>query len=430
MSANGQMKISKYNKLFEVDDVSILANTMHGSVCVLEEKAASLYKSGDIESIEDFEAFCREEYFIPSDVDEDAILRNARRACLEDSREINLVIATTLECNFRCPYCFEERKRGHMDEETILQLIPFLSSLVTEKTEVITLGWFGGEPLLYPEVIFDLENRVRSFARKRGIRVSSSITTNGYLLDEGMLDRLGKCGIDLLKITLDGDAANHDVKRVLVDGRGTFSTIRQNIGRAADKGFNILIRVNIDKSNMSAFRDVEKIFEGVPNVICYSAMVSPEMTQSSAQRQSCLSYDEYGKYFNTLRENASIDDLMSIGIRSCMAERSYSFVVDSGGNLYKCVSDIGFENRSCGTLEMLSPCGYSDRYTNRDPLSEDECESCIYYPICWGGCFNEFEKSGKHACCAAKYLLKDVIKEYIRKEVAHEDNRSSKSKDS
>lgn len=106
-----------------------------------------------------------------------------------------------------------------------------------------------------------------------------------------------------------------------------------------------------------------------------------------------------------------------------MAERSYSFVIDPEGKLYKCVSDFGFENRNCGTLERPFACEYSDRYTNRDPLSEDECDNCIYYPVCWGSCINEFEKSGKHACCAAKYLLGDTIIEYARRKVTHEDNR-------
>ena len=43
---------------------------------------------------------------------------------------LGLTITPTLNCNFRCQYCFEEHKVGNMDQHTQDALIQFISKRV------------------------------------------------------------------------------------------------------------------------------------------------------------------------------------------------------------------------------------------------------------------------------------------------------------
>lgn len=64
-----------------------------------------------------------------------------------DKSRLNLIIAPTLNCNFNCPYCFENDKRAStMSDSTINDLIDFIKSF--EGIKEMSLTWYGGEPLL------------------------------------------------------------------------------------------------------------------------------------------------------------------------------------------------------------------------------------------------------------------------------------------
>ena len=62
-------------------------------------------------------------------------------------RIFRLTIAPTLDCNFDCPYCYENRRNGKMSEEVQDALIDFIQNSVTSETSVMDISWYGGEPL-------------------------------------------------------------------------------------------------------------------------------------------------------------------------------------------------------------------------------------------------------------------------------------------
>jgi len=68
----------------------------------------------------------------------------------------------------------------------------------------------------------------------------------------------------------------------------------------------------------------------------------------------------------------------------CMVENSDGFVVNFDGTLYKCPAFIGHEAYAIGDLKT----GLKDyRQTHKlDIWKNEECISCEYLPLCFGGC--------------------------------------------
>ena len=57
-------------------------------------------------------------FIIDDDVNELEILRIRNREAVRN-QSYQLIINPTLECNFRCWYCYENHKKGHMNETTV-----------------------------------------------------------------------------------------------------------------------------------------------------------------------------------------------------------------------------------------------------------------------------------------------------------------------
>lgn len=60
---------------------------------------------------------------------------------------MNLIIAPTMNCNFRCSYCFEKKFRNTkmMDLSLTQKIIDFAKE---RKVKHLKIDWYGGEPLL------------------------------------------------------------------------------------------------------------------------------------------------------------------------------------------------------------------------------------------------------------------------------------------
>jgi len=71
-----------------------------------------------------------------------------------------------------------------MDIDTQNYLFDFVKkSLLENNCKYLSIMWYGGEPLLHKNVIYDLSEKFTSFCIKNSIAYSAAIVTNGFLLD-------------------------------------------------------------------------------------------------------------------------------------------------------------------------------------------------------------------------------------------------------
>lgn len=153
-----------------------------------------------------------------------------------DRKLSHIILQVTQGCNLRCKYCiYSEQANPHqrshsskrMSWETAKRGIDFLYEHSVDSQE-ITVGFYGGEPLLELPLI----KRVIAYTRKKfaGKKVSFSMTSNGTLLTDDIIRFLSKENLRLM-ISLDGPKEIHDKNRVFVDGTGSFDTLMKNVRR-------------------------------------------------------------------------------------------------------------------------------------------------------------------------------------------------------
>ena len=94
-----------------------------------------------------------------------------------------------------------------MSKETIERIKKHIKHKIeVEKIPSLSLGWFGGEPLLcFDTVVYPISQYAKQLCKKNKIRYTSSITTNAYLLNEDIISKIIDIELFSYQITLDGD---------------------------------------------------------------------------------------------------------------------------------------------------------------------------------------------------------------------------------
>jgi AdoMet-dependent heme synthase len=118
----------------------------------------------------------------------------------------HVMVSLTSRCQCSCRHCGVGLRPNHggsdSDKTAILRTIDEI-----QKLGAYSVYFFGGEPLLVPELPAYI-----SYARAKGLR--TRLDTNGLLLDEEMVIRLKKTGLDEIGISIDSlDSEIHDSNR-------------------------------------------------------------------------------------------------------------------------------------------------------------------------------------------------------------------------
>ena len=143
-----------------------------------------------------------------------------------------LVLQITQDCNFRCSYCAYSGEFSHMlphknesiSMETARRSIDFLMSH-SRADELLTVIFYGGEPLLEFEMLTEIVAYGDSFNR----RMQYGVSTNGSLLSSKVARWLSDHPNVFVTVTLNGK--NHDMYRLDVEGHGTLTLILNRLNR-------------------------------------------------------------------------------------------------------------------------------------------------------------------------------------------------------
>ena len=304
---------------------------------------------------------------------------------------LSLTIAVTRACNFDCSYCFEGNRTGSpMSREVEDKLIRFIRAHQAKKLNVV---WYGGEPLL----AFDRLKSIDGSIKETGKPYQAMIVTNGYLLTEEKIACLNDLNIGLIQITLDGGRETHNSRRYLKSGKGTYDVILGNIRAlmASDYKGALSIRVNVDTRNEEEFASVYRFFqESYPADFPRRVSVYPGFVRGDDHPQSSCFFDaeERGAFIERMYRAHGIIPLTIFpqpAMQRCTMTHRNSFVVGPDGELYKCWDDVGLKDRVVGTLDVADNwdvAQIAEGMVGCSYLDSEECKSCMYFPICDGGC--------------------------------------------
>ena len=169
-----------------------------------------------------------------------------------DSPEVSVESFCTLhlllneKCNFHCKYCYSAEGRSSAEltmEQIELMLDYFLSGdrRAVKNRTVMFMG--GGEPMLSWPLVQTATLYAEQVAKEQGITLHLSLTTNGSIMDEQMLDFLKEHQFTV-QISFE---VLPDVQR---KQRGNYEHVANNIDRLTSLGINNYVRSTITENNV------------------------------------------------------------------------------------------------------------------------------------------------------------------------------------
>lgn len=356
-----------------------------------------------------------------------------QRAKFMDLGHQHLTILTTTDCNARCYYCFEHGiKKIDMSKEVADATIEFISKNFPKKE--LSILWLGGEPLLKFEIIEYITRKLVDI----GYTLTSSVTTNGILLTQEMVDFFKKFSkLTTLQFSLDAAVGKdyYKVKRYIdFDEDNAFQHVVENIALSLDNGLMTDVRFNFASSNINnaknAFRTVKEMLRGHDLTKAYLFLAPLDLPSTSE-----IVSDFHGNMEHPYLQVVKFQKEMGFPIRAelqtdggdiiasyalmptcyiCGMTTKQKFVVDSDGTLYKCHRFAGHHNLNCGNVfDGVNDNSESLKQFRSTTINDEQCKDCSILPICQSGCIAKRVLLGEgQKCHKIKQVQKDLVRLY------------------
>ncbi|WP_125153454.1 radical SAM/SPASM domain-containing protein [Clostridium rectalis] len=362
-------------------------------------------------------------FLVDENIDEYERINLIQRLQRYSTKELKLTIAPTMNCNMACPYCYEEKNNSKISEDTLIKLIDFIKNYLLENgVKTLTTKWYGGEPLIALDTIKKLSKELIKICDENNIKYTSSIVTNGILLDKATAKTLKNlCNVSSVQITIDGTKNVHNKRRILKSKGNSFEIITNNIETIKEL-LKVIIRINIDKENLHDIPNLidylidERSWGDKVNIYFYPIVKQTDACKANIS--NCFTQDEFGMVHKQLlniihnkKNNSFIDDMYPRkAYTSCAAICANSLVIDPEGNFYTCWDLVGVKNRSIGNV-------YDGIVVNEEYLkwltldTPSQCKKCNHLPICGSGCpFSRLQNGNKPICGFQKISLNELLK--------------------
>lgn len=226
-----------------------------------------------------------------------------------------LTLELTDACNLNCKYCgygemyatHDKRNNKFMTFGTAKTIIDYLYNLWSNKRpaskcRVITIGFYGGEPLLNFDLIREIVNYIESLPPIFDIVFKYNMTTNGILLERYM-NYLVEHKFTLL-ISLDGNEYAHSY-RVDFNNMNSHDKIISNV-RKLKKDFPDYFKNYVSFNSVLHDRnDVRGIKEYINNEFGKKAQISELNNFGICENKK----NEFIRMYHTAESDISIEDV-------------------------------------------------------------------------------------------------------------------------
>lgn len=321
------------------------------------------------------------------------------------------------DCNMTCRYCFAGQgafggKKNLMSRKAAFGGIDFLieNSGPRKNCEI---DFFGGEPLLNFALIKETVDYARKRGREKGKEFKFTVTTNGLLLNEEIMDYLNDEKFSVV-LSLDGRKEVNDRVRREKNGRGSYNTLVPRYISFVEKRQHedYFIRGTYTRYNLDFSRDLQHMVDlGFKIISLEPVVASPDFPYALREDDLKIIKEEYHRIarvyqdlYNTPREFSFYHFNLDLSRGPCIKKRlagcgagTEYLALSPEGDLYPCHQFVGKGEFLMGNvLESLSfDRRLYHRFLGVDVNTKEECHRCWAKFFCGGGCHaNAFNFNG------------------------------------
>lgn len=416
-------KHSNYNVITEYEDLHIVANIIKGTLITLGPEEYEMFQGineKDIKENELVDEMKNVGIIIPIEYDELSYIKYHYWKTKENQSFLNIAINPSYLCNMKCKYCYQqnEKQKDIISQQVLNSIYEFIKKNLTKKIEKVVLSWCGGEAIIVLDYLYDFSIKVKNLCDKKNIGFESNLSTNGYALNQVIIDKLCQMGVTNIQTTLAGAKSDHDWLRPEKSGQPTYDTIIKNLANAKRYFKSILVIVNITSTNINGIYQMLDCLDA--NELKGNVYITFKriLTYGIEENKSlCLSKSEFNKNVIKITEYA-IKLGLTLGNMSnfkasyinCYAGHSNTYAFDMYGNVYKCMecnnsnTKIGMIDDNGNLIEETQVL-----HTGFDVFSDEKCCNCVMLPNCAGGCISK-------RCMNEEYCedVRESVKEYLK----------------
>ncbi|MFH0930082.1 MAG: radical SAM protein [Candidatus Moraniibacteriota bacterium] len=294
-------------------------------------------------------------------------------------------IYITYNCNLRCSFCYVKeklsQKRKDIPDKKIDQIVKYIADNEKKGDWVV---FFGGEPLLVPQVIDKFIKKLRN------TQIRFAMYTNGLLLNKIPKAILEK--ISVIFVSADGDKKTQEKHR----GAGSYHRIIKNIDFTRKKtDAQFIGRMTIDEET--------NLYESAVNLLKHTDFVHWQIANKPIFRNPDIFVKSYKtgleKLFNFWMDNFKKGkNLNIIPFQAIIASLVFNYpknkdsfrcgigrsvqVIDTNGKIYWCDELVGNKKALIGDVTNKR---VKNTYKAHYKIFDD-CKTCEVSEICRGRC--------------------------------------------
>lgn len=409
---------------YKLNGYNIVVDVYSGAIHVVDDVCYDIIQEYESKSKEEIVALITEKYKITEGevmecLDDIETLKENKQLFTEDVyRELKsklransvvkaLCLHVAHTCNLACEYCFAKQGTYH-GEDAVMSLevgkraIDFLIEQSGDRYN-LEVDFFGGEPLVNWEVVKGIVNYARSIEKEHNKNFRFTLTTNGVLIDDEVIDFTNK-NMHNVVLSLDGRKETNDRFRVNINGKGSYDTIvpkfKELVSKRGDKSY--YIRGTYTHFNTDFVKDIVHMADlGFKELSMEPVVAEPDSPSALTEADLPKIYEQYellakemlkrqkeGNPFTFYHYTINLEAGPCIykRIAGCGSGTEYMAVTPTG-DLYPCHQFVNDKEMCLGNIftgidreDIRSEFGATNIY------SREDCQDCWAKLYCAGGC--------------------------------------------
>ena len=311
-------------------------------------------------------------------------------------------------CNLNCSYCFASQGKYHgeralMSFDVGKRALDFLVENSGSRRN-LEVDFFGGEPLMNWEVVKQLVEYGRSLEEPNNKRFRFTITTNGVLLNDEIMDFCNR-EMSNVVMSLDGRKEVNDYMRPTRNGHGSSYEITvpkfQKFAKSR-AGKDYYVRGTFTRNNLDFSEDVKHFADLGFDQMSIEPVVGAEDEPYAIRKEDLPKImEEYDKlaveYIKRKKEGRGFNFfhfMIDLNQGPCVAKRlsgcgsgTEYLAVTPWGDFYPCHQFVGQEDFLMGNVDTgITRTDIRDEFKLCNVYAKEKCRDCFARFYCSGGC--------------------------------------------